>query len=162
MKLIKSALLPARLEATATLIESRLHRHNSELPILNFTMRGHHPDKVDWMAGHRNVRVKTFRHNHRIAISHDADELRLIRIGVNKLHAERRRRHVVINVKLLEDRCVFMRRPTGPVSRFGSGETGKYASGFNIFSQRDVDGSRSRWTTGFKFERRIFFDVRVP
>src|ERR1700694_4347925 len=85
---VHSALLPARLEPTAGLIESGLHPHNSELPVFNLTMRRHHPHKVDRMAGHRNVRVKTFGHDHRVAVSHHADEFRFVWMRVDELHAE--------------------------------------------------------------------------
>src|SRR4029077_15122303 len=95
-----NSLLPARFETAAGLIEARLHRHNSELPILYFSMSGHHPHEVDRMTGHRNVWVKTLRHDHRVAVPHNANELWFIGIRVNKLHTKRGRRHVVINVKL--------------------------------------------------------------
>src|SRR5205823_5563659 len=81
-------LFSTRFQSTAALIKAGLHRHDTKLTILNLTMRGHHPHEIDCVAGHRHVRMKTFRHGYRIAVAHDADELRLIRIRVDKLHAE--------------------------------------------------------------------------
>src|SRR6185503_1408370 len=103
--------LPACFKTAATLIKSGLHSHDSELPILYFAMRGHHPHEVDRMTGHRNIWVKSLGHDHRVAVPHNANELWFIGIRVNKLHTERGRRHVVVNVKLLKDGRVFVRWP---------------------------------------------------
>src|SRR5205085_12193964 len=71
---VSSRLLAARFQTATALIEAGLHGDDAELPVFNFAVRGHHPDEVDRVAGHRHVRVKTFRHDHRIAVAHDADE----------------------------------------------------------------------------------------
>ena len=81
-------LLSACFESAAGLVESRLHGHYSELPVFDFTMRRHHPHKVDRMARHGHVRMKTFRHDYRVAIAHQSDEFRLVRICVDELHPE--------------------------------------------------------------------------
>src|SRR5258708_7580722 len=147
-----SKLLATRLKSAAALIKSRLHSHHPELTILDFTMRGHHPDKVDRMAGHGHVRVKALRHDHGVSVAHYTDELRLVRICVDKLNAERGRRHVVIDVKLFQHRCVFVRRPTGPVARLGSGKAREYASSLDVLAERNVDGARIRRATCFEFK----------
>src|SRR5260370_22952911 len=147
-----SKLLPTRLKSAAALIESRLHRHHPELTILDFTMRGHQPHEVDRMAGYRNVRMKALRHDHGVSVAHYTDELRLVRICVDKLNTERRCWHVVIDVKLFQNRCVFVRRPTGPVARLGSGKAREYASSLDVLAERNVDGAGIRRATGFAFK----------
>src|SRR5437667_12529683 len=144
-------LLAARLESAAALIESRLHRHHPELTILDFTMRGHHPDKVNGMAGDGHVRVKALRHDHGVTVVHYADEFRLVRIGIDELNPKSGRGHVVVDVKLLEDCGVFVRRPTGPMTRLGSGKARQNASRLDILAERNVDGAGIRRATGLEF-----------
>src|SRR5438128_9110450 len=86
--------LTARFQSTPALVESGLHGHDSELPIFDFPVCGHHPNEVDRMTGHRNIWVKAFRHNHRVAVVHYTDELRLVRVRVDELYPKGRRRHV--------------------------------------------------------------------
>src|SRR5215813_15177073 len=114
---MRPPLLPARFQSAATLIKSRLNSDDAKLAILNFAMCRHHPDKIDRMPWHRYVGMKTSGHHDRITITHNADELGLVRIRVNELHAKRGRRHVIINIKLFEHRGVLVRRPTSPMSR---------------------------------------------
>jgi len=85
--------------------------------------------------------METARHHHRIAITDDADKFWLVSIGVDELHTERRRRHVVIDVQLFQDRSVLVRWPTGPMSRLGSSKACENPTGFDILAQRYVDGA---------------------
>src|SRR5213595_31958 len=105
-------LFPARFQSAAAFIKTGLHCDDAELTVFDFTMRGHHPDKIDRMAGHGDVRVKAARHQHSIAIAHDADKFRLVRVCIDKLDAEGWRGHIVIDVKLFENRRVLVRWPT--------------------------------------------------
>ena len=131
-------LLAAGFQAAAALIESGLNGNDAKLPVFNFTMRGHHPDEIYRMTRHRNVRVETFRHDHGIAVTNNADKLRLVRVGVDELHSESWRRHVVVDIQLFQHFGVFMRRPTGPVARLGRSKAGENAAGFNVFPERYI------------------------
>src|SRR5216683_4999479 len=103
--------------------------------------------------------METARHDHCIAVTHDPDKLGLVGVGVNELHTERRRRHVVIDVQLFQDRRVLVRWPTGPMSRLGSSKARENATGFDILAQHYVDGAGVRWTTRLESKRTIFFHI---
>src|SRR6185369_1604925 len=79
-----------------------LYVHNAVESILAFAYRRHHPQKINLPARRRDVRVITLRHQHAITFAHDLDQLRLLRIGVDKLNSKGRRRHVDKKVGLLE------------------------------------------------------------
>src|SRR6185436_3875618 len=105
--------------------------------------------------------MKSFGHDDGVAVTHDADEFRLIRIRIDKLHAKRWRRHVVIDVKLLKDRRVLMRRPTGPMTWLRSRKAGQNASRFHILSEGDVYRPRVRRPTGFEPQRSVLLDISI-
>src|SRR2546427_7186488 len=54
-----------------------------------------------------------------------------------------------------------MRRPTGPVSWFGSCEAGQNSSRFDVLTERNIDGARIRRAAGLEFERAVLFHVGI-
>src|SRR5215471_15939804 len=93
-----SVSLSTRLQSGAGLIKPRLHRHHSELAVLDFAMRRHQPDKIDRMPGHRYIRMIATRHDHSIAVMDHTHKLRLISVRVDELHAKGGRGHIVIDI----------------------------------------------------------------
>src|ERR1044072_5930851 len=89
-------------QAGATRSILGLYIHHSVKAILTFSDRRHHPQEIYLPARRRHVRVITLRHQHAITLAHDLDQLRLLRIGVDKLHSKRRRRHVDKKISLFE------------------------------------------------------------
>src|SRR6185369_16949577 len=69
------------LESRSTGCVLRLHVHDAVQTIFAFSDCRHHPKKVDLSAGRGNVRVITLRHQHAVALAHDLDQLRILRIG---------------------------------------------------------------------------------
>src|SRR6185369_16281034 len=86
-------------ETRTAFIKARLNVHDTELPVLGLAVRCHHPHKIYRVPRNRNVRMKSARHHDRIAVANDADKLGILGVRVDKLNAERRSRHVVIDIK---------------------------------------------------------------
>src|SRR5215831_8868749 len=103
--------------------------------------------------------MKAFGHDDGVAVANDPDKLRLVRIRVNELDAKCGGRHVVINVKLFQHGRVFVRWPTGPMSRFGSREAREDASGFDVLTKGNVDGASRRRPAGLELQRAILCNI---
>src|SRR5262249_39856034 len=132
-------LFQAGFQPRAPLIETRLDIYNTILPVFDFTLGRHHPDKVNLMTRNRDIGMKPVRHQHRVGVADDTGKFGLIRIRVDKLNHKCRCRHVVINVQLLQHCGVLMRWPARPVAGRRSSEPRKNAAGFNVLAEQDVD-----------------------
>ena len=124
--------------------EFRLDVDDAVLTIVVLAVRRHHPEEVDGAARRRDVRVVALRHQHDVAFAHDGGDLGLARVGVDQLHAERRRRHVDVEVGLFEHRGVLVRRPRRPVARLAEGDAGHDAAGLDVLADQHVQLALAR------------------
>src|SRR5215471_560743 len=135
-------LLTTGFESRRSLVESSLHIHYAELPVLAFAMRGHRPKKANWVAGNRNVWMVTAGHQHSVAIPHHGDQFRVVRMVIHQLNAERGRGHVEIDIHLFEHLGMLVRWPTRPVAWLGNSEPCDQPSRFDVFGQQHVQFTR--------------------
>ena len=139
--------------------ELRLHVDDAVLSILALAVGRHHPEKVDRPARCGDVRVIALRHQHDVAFADDRRELGFLRVGVNQLQAERRRRHVDVEIGLFEHRGMFVRRPRRPVARRAEGDAGHDASGLDVLADQDVQFALRRRPADAQVQARILLHV---
>jgi hypothetical protein len=69
-------------------LKSGLNIYDAELPVLDFAMRSHGPEKSDAMPGHRDARMIPAGHEHRVAVTNCGDKLRILGVkagsGISK------------------------------------------------------------------------------
>src|SRR5262249_39308673 len=124
-------------------------------------MRRHSPQEADTIPRRGNIGMITPRHQDCIAFAHHSHQFRFVRVCIDKLDAESRRRHFDIDVHLFQHPGVLMRRPARPVSRIGDSKARQHPSGYHILADKDVEIARGGGSAGDKVERLVFADVGV-
>ena len=146
---VTSAIRPSSLKASRMLIcvrpparswprEVGVHVHHPEQAVLHLAVRRHHPQEADRVPRDRHVRVVALRHQHDVAVAHEFHALGLVLVGVDHLQREGLRRHVEVDVQLLGNGLVLVRRPAGPVAGLRPGDAGHQATGLHVLADQDV------------------------
>ena len=78
-------------------------------------------------------------HQHGVSVTHDGDELRFVGFRINHLNSERGRRHVEIDVELLEQGGVLVRWPARPIAGKRAREAEQDAPRLDVVADDDVE-----------------------
>src|SRR5690348_9883191 len=105
------------------------------------------------MPRHSNIGMITTGHEHGIAVTHRNYKLGILGIVVHKLQSVRRRRHIEIDIHLLEHFSVLVRRPAGPVAWLGKSKSHKQPASLDILTDANIQMALLTGFAGSELQR---------